>query len=203
MTGKTSAEDLGIDRRVRRTRAALQHAFLSLLHRKDYASITIEEICEAANVGRSTFYAHYQGKEDLKRSGIDQHLHQLLTAKRAIAGAGAAAEASPTLVIFEHTWEQRKLYRALVGGRGADVAIDAIKRTLSGMLRKDLGSVSRTGSDMAREVTIHFLVGAFISLLVWWLDRGAPHSPQEMERLFRQMTDHGALSLLDVESPQA
>jgi AcrR family transcriptional regulator len=47
-----------IDRRIPRTRAMLQHALTSLILRKGYEAITIQDVCDEANVGRSTFYAH-------------------------------------------------------------------------------------------------------------------------------------------------
>ena len=66
-----------IDRRVARTRAMLHQALLSLILQKGYEATTVEDICEAANVGRSTFYAHYTSKDDLKRSGLES-LRRLL-----------------------------------------------------------------------------------------------------------------------------
>src|SRR5882672_1464119 len=60
-----------IDRRVARTRATLQHALSSLILKKGYEAITIKDICDTANIGRSTFYAHYTSKDDLKRSGFE------------------------------------------------------------------------------------------------------------------------------------
>ena len=196
MTGKTSTSGIpGIDRRIRRTRAALQHAFIDLIHLKGYDAITIEQICETANVGRSTFYAHYRSKEDLKRSGIDDHLRDLLFERKAAAERVGAGEISPTLVIFEHAWEQRQLYRALVGGRGATIAIDAIKRTLSEMLREQYGRTRATdgSSAIASEIAIQFQVGAFASVLVWWLDRGARQPAAEIERQFQELSNGNGL----------
>ena len=57
-----------IDRRIPRTRAMLQHALTSLILQKGYEAITIQDICDEANVSRSTFYAHYTSKDDLKRA---------------------------------------------------------------------------------------------------------------------------------------
>ena len=59
-----------IDRRSLRTKATLQHALNSLIMKNGYEAITIKDICDAANVGRSTFYAHYKSKDDLKRRGF-------------------------------------------------------------------------------------------------------------------------------------
>ncbi|MBN9138523.1 MAG: TetR family transcriptional regulator, partial [Phyllobacterium sp.] len=79
-----------IDRRIARTRATLQHALISLIPKKGYEAITVEDICDVANVGRSTFYAHCTGKDDLKRRGLDEHLRALLSArqKEALAAQG-------------------------------------------------------------------------------------------------------------------
>ena len=54
-----------MDRRVKKSRAAIYQAFISLLHQKSYESITVQEIIDLADVGRSTFYAHFETKEAL------------------------------------------------------------------------------------------------------------------------------------------
>src|SRR3979490_361962 len=64
-------------RRTPRTRGIVQQALMSLILKKDYETITIQDICDEADVGRSTFYAHYTGKDDLKRSGFE-HLRKHL-----------------------------------------------------------------------------------------------------------------------------
>lgn len=70
-----------VDRRSARTSATLQHALMSLILEKRYEAITIKDICDAADVGRSTFYAHYKNKDDLKRRGLE-HLRSVLVARQ-------------------------------------------------------------------------------------------------------------------------
>ena len=87
-----------MDRRVSRTRTALQQAHLGLILKQGYETTTVEDICEAANVGRSTFYAHFRGKDDLKRSGLDQLRAQLLARQReALEKPGARRHRQPQL----------------------------------------------------------------------------------------------------------
>ena len=59
------------DRRIQRTRQLLQGALLSLIQEKGFESLSVQDIIDRANVGRATFYAHFQNKEDLLASGID------------------------------------------------------------------------------------------------------------------------------------
>jgi AcrR family transcriptional regulator len=64
MPGKSGRASTAIDRRVARTRTLLQQALMTLILRKNYDAITIKEICDAANVGRSTFYSHFTSKDE-------------------------------------------------------------------------------------------------------------------------------------------
>src|SRR5229473_6946476 len=94
-----------IDRRISRTRMLLQHALNSLILKKDYETITIQDICDAANVGRSTFYAHYTSKDDLKRSGFEHLRKELVDRQRsAQAAPGDIRDRSLgfSLPMFEH-----------------------------------------------------------------------------------------------------
>ena len=61
-----------MDRRSQRTRRAIYEAFSGLLARKKYSQITVQEILDAADIGRSTFYAHFSTKEDLLREICDE-----------------------------------------------------------------------------------------------------------------------------------
>src|SRR5260370_6895754 len=115
-----------IDRRVARTKAVLQKGYLSLIVEKGYEATTVEDICEAANVGRSTFYAHYTSKDDLRRSGLE-HLRRLLVdrQKDALAKPGHIRDRSLgfSLAMFDHAPDHIDLYRALVGGPDGPVPL--------------------------------------------------------------------------------
>ena len=199
MSGKKMAKG-EIDRRVLRTRDALQETLISLILEKGYDALTIEEICAAANVGRSTFYAHYTSKDDLKRSAIDEHVRMLFRQPGAPpSGAAEQQPVSPTLAILEHARDHRHFCKAVVRGSGGTLAIDTIQTALADQMRKEFGEFGPRGSASAfhREFSVLFVVGAFMSVLTWWIEGGAKRPAEEMERLFRRLTNCGTRGLAD------
>ena len=187
-----------MDRRVARTRAMLQHAMNSLILKKGYDAITITDICGAANVGRSTFYAHYTSKDDLKRSGLEP-LRRLLTDRQreALATHGDTKDRSFgfSLAMFEHARDHRDHYRALVGGRGGTVSLGAIRQILSDLVRDELATtIDKKSEDViSRELVVQYIVGAYMAVLTWWLDAGAKLSPQKIDTMFRRLATAGIM----------
>lgn len=199
MSGKNHGHG-GIDRRVRRTRDALQQALISLIVDNGYEELTIEEICAAANVGRSTFYAHYTSKDDLKRSAIDEHVRTLFRQHgEAPPETLEQQPVSPTLAILEHAREHRDYCRAVVRGAGAALAVETIRSALADHIREEVRDLDADGSSDAfvREFTVQYVVGAFMSVLTWWIQGGARRPAEEMERLFRDVSGRGPLALIE------
>lgn len=90
------------DRRVTRTRAALLQAFVSLMLSEGYENVTVEKIAALANVGRSTFYVHFRGREDILRMSLS-------SISKALAVLIAEEQTAEQLVpLMNHFWEQRR-----------------------------------------------------------------------------------------------
>src|SRR5258707_6915728 len=116
-----------IDRRAARTRKALHGALMSLILRKDYDAITMQDLIDEADIGRSTFYAHYTGKEGLLRSGFEMLRAEMAGVQRAARAEAKGSQRAPlafSRAMFEHIAGYADIYRALVGGRGGLVAIN-------------------------------------------------------------------------------
>lgn len=181
-----------IDQRVTRTRERLKRAHLALILDKGYEATTVQEICDTALVGRSTFYAHYRDKDDLRRSSLEQ-LRKELVGKQQDALA-SADDRSPrysfSRPMFEHARDHMHIYTALKGTRGADVALKAIRRILSDLARNER-VITALKDPTEREVAIQHVVGAYMSVLIWWLDSGAIEPSSRIDAIFNRLAISG------------
>ena len=171
--------DIPKDRRVRRTRHALQQAMLGLLARADYDAITVAQICEAADVGRSAFYQHFKGKDDLLRSGFAQ-----LEADLEVSEPHQAADFSARFL--DHAYRHRALYRSLMRSLAAPIATTAIRRILDGQARAVLARETPSGAP--QDLRAALLVDLLLSLTRWWLDRDARQPIRDIDAMFKELS---------------
>jgi AcrR family transcriptional regulator len=180
---------VGSDRRVRKTRRALHGALLELIIEKGYEAVTVQDIIDRADVVRSTFYAHFTDKQDLLRGGIQDLQAGLRQACTTPAGEqpqlfGFSRE------FFRHASAHRRLFRALVGRRGgATLVLPWFTQMIADLVREELTALSprQHSNAVPLDVVVQFVTGACMSLLTWWLDAEAGPSPQEMDRMFREL----------------
>jgi AcrR family transcriptional regulator len=93
------------DRRILRSRKALMDAFVDLLLTQGYDAVSVERIAERANVGRSTFYTHYAGKEDILRESLARPSSHL------VGMVGGEVVPESLIPLLRHFEEQRKVNR--------------------------------------------------------------------------------------------
>jgi AcrR family transcriptional regulator len=182
------------DRRVQRTRRALNQALMALILEKRYDKITVQDIIDRADVGRSTFYAHFLDKDDLLVQGVamfSEHLDAHL--EMADERGREPSHVLHSLTFFRHADMHHELYRAMREGGGADVIMEAARRHLSEDIENHLAALFSNGTDIdiPRPVITNFLAGAMLSLLMWWLEEDRPYSPEEIDAMFQRLAING------------
>ena len=185
-----------VDRRIQRTRQLLQEALLAVILEKGYEAVTVQDIIDRANVGRSTFYAHFQDKEDLLLSGFE-HLRTEFEKHLTDRPATDESPWALSLSMFQHAQSQRQLYGALAGKQGGNVALRHIQKYLFDYLYNHLKQVlSKRKKKMPPEILAHYIASSLISLLTWWLDNDSHYSAEQMNDFYRQLVEPGVDAIM-------
>jgi AcrR family transcriptional regulator len=152
----------------------LREALFALVREKGFESLTVQEILDRANVGRATFYAHFQNKEDLLVSGLDDVRAMLKTRQRESPEERFAF----TRDLFAHAEEHRSLFQALAGKESGAAVLRIWRRTIVELMREEAPG---------DEATAQFLAGGLFGVLTWWMEGKARLTVDEVDAVFRRL----------------
>lgn len=188
--------DENLDRRSQRTRETLTQALLELVKKKHYDQITVQDIVEQANIGRSTFYAHYENKDALLLSGFEQQLAFL--AEQIVFDEEYQLKFD-TSAMFQHVYGHYEIYRTLIWGSGFKLLIEDGHAVLSEKIEERLACLLSTQPDslsIPLSVLACALAGQILILLKWWLDNKMPYDSERMDEFFQQLIMPGVRGIL-------
>ncbi|WP_181449363.1 TetR/AcrR family transcriptional regulator [Nonomuraea aridisoli] len=178
------------DRRVRRTRRLVQEALVALILEKGYDAVTVTDVIERADVGRSTFYSHFTDKQDVLLSNLDEHGFL-----RPAPEAGPCGLFAFSLPMFAHAREQERLVRALLGRRGGGPLLAHGERLLAEIVGRELLAAGARPSA-ALDLLVVCVTGAYMGLLRAWVDGETAASPAELDAAFRAAVEPGVRAFL-------
>lgn len=184
-----------LDRRSQRTQRMLAEALIALLQERRYADITVQDLLDRADVGRSTFYAHYWDKDDLLASEVERMLGAL--DRQMVASAHGETDLLPVRGLFQHVGEFYALYLALGRGQELGIVLGAMRKRLCEVVEQRLSAMAPEDmTAMTRTIIAQTIVGAVLSLLQWWVEAEIPVSARQMEAYYRQLVLPGVYQLL-------
>jgi AcrR family transcriptional regulator len=158
-----------VDKRIERTRSALVESLMTLMTQHGYRGISVDALLQRAGVARSTFYAHFRGKDDLLRRNVDR-----LRAVVAYESIGLPPEQRLlrfNRAFYRHAYENRRLYLALLRDpdRGAAV-FKKMQAVLADVAACELRAAGSGRDPLVVEHAVQFFVGAQWSVMAWWLE---------------------------------
>jgi len=184
------------DRRSQRTYRLVSSAFAELMVEKPYEEILVQDILDRADIGRTTFYAHYFDKEDVLNSIVAEQL-EMLTYQ--IAHSTARQRVVPSLELFEHVYHsQNQQFLALMRSRAGEPLWEALQTALCQAIEPALSTLcaEKRSPPIPLPVVCQYLAGAFLTLLKWWLAADMPYPPEQMESIFQQLALPGVWAML-------
>ena len=185
------------DRRTQRTRETLIHALLALIEDKHYDQISVQDIVEYANVGRSTFYAHYENKDDLLNSGFEHLLDNLV---QWITLNEDGQLIFDTTMLFRHAHGHYEIYRTLIWGTGFKLLIEdghaALSEKIEARLETLLPEVQFL--DIPLPALSYAVASTLLAILKWWLDNKMPYPPEKMDEIFQRLMMPGVRDTINL-----
>lgn len=179
-----------MDRRQKRSRNAIFKAFIELLSEKSYDKITVGEIIQRADVGRATFYAHFETKEYLLRALCRELFAHVFEAASGDDNAHAHifdcdAPSSVFLHLFQHLQRNDNHVLELLSCRNDALFLDYFREELKTLVKSQLSQFAgRKSPELPEDFWIDHIAATFVAVVRWWVENGAKQSPEEITRYF-------------------
>ena len=187
------------DRRVSKTRKALKEALTDLILEKGYEGVTVQDVIDRADVGRSTFYAHFADRDDLLMAILaDLEMPGLDTTSWKPSDPAFGW----TLALFRHFGSAKRLFKAVASSQSGALARRETTQRLEGLVRAEMSrlKVARKLDAFSVEAVVRFLVGTFMGFMDWWMRKENEHLPAEqVDHAFRSLALPGVANVLDLE----
>ena len=173
-----------MDRRQRKTRTAIFGAFTRLLEKKNYSSLTIQDIIDEADIGRTTFYAHFETKDELLKaicSDIFEHVFsdEIMEEKKHDFSEHNSFQDKLTHILY-HLREEQESIGGILTGECGEVFMRYLKEYLYRIFDGRL-----SGSDeIPKEYRLHLAVGSFAEMVRWWLKGHNNYTPEQISEYY-------------------
>jgi len=163
---------------------------MALIQEKGFEALSVQDIIDQANVGRATFYAHFDSKEDLLASGIENLRASLKERQRQARSAGGSDERlfAFSRELFTHANEHRTIFRAMVGKRSGAVVQQLLQKMLVDLVRDEVKATwAGVENDTPVEAVSQFIGGGLFGLLLWWGNGKMRMPVDEVDAIFRRL----------------
>ena len=179
-----------MDRRQRKTREAIFKAFTELLSKKIFDQITVGEIIESADIGRATFYSHFETKDyllkefckelfchifDTENEGEHDHRHIF----------ECDGSESVFLHLFQHLQKNDNNILGLLSCQNNELFSQYFKRNLRELVTSQLSLFEiRKSEKLPDDFWINHITSTFVETIKWWTDNGMKESPETITEYF-------------------
>lgn len=170
-----------MDRRQRKTREAIFSAFSDLLQRRRYESITVQDIIDKADVGRSTFYSHFETKDALLKAVCSEIFEHIFKGDLCDYPGKTVSLEEKLAHILWHLKDHKKDIMGLLSCESADLFMGYIKDYLSELFSLHLGDFTK---DVPEEFLLNHLVSSFCAVIKWCSNKKMEFSPEEIAKQF-------------------
>lgn len=180
---------LNVDPRVKRTRRLLRDALVSLILEKDYASISIREITERAEVAYITFYRHFpQGLDQLLMEVLEEGLAELMAHIETLAQQSeTSALETEGMLIFAYIEQKADLFRILLKSQSVTRVRKNVVRSIAAIFQKSCLPLANSGNPLTVALTSNHIATSLLALIEWWLENKMKPAPEQMGKVYKSL----------------
>lgn len=189
-----------IDRRAKYTKMVLEESLITLMEKKDISKITIKEICEKADINRSTFYAHYRDQYDLLRKIENKFLAAIQAYLENFDKKYTEDILLITEKIFQYIRKNARICRLLLSERGDFTFQKKIMKLVYDLIISEITGNNKITKEDA-EYVYSFTVSGCVGFVQKWLDDGMKKSPRYMAETIVNLI-LGLINLLKNGAPE-
>ena len=174
-----------MDRRQKRTRQAVFQAFTHLLERKSYSNISVQEIIDEANIGRSTFYTHFETKDMLLKALCAEIFDHVFSAHLATETSHDFSQSkqdirSEITPILCHLQDSRSYIKGIMSCDGGDVFMQFFREFLAELFQEEMKNYP---IEVPEEYLLNHIVSDFAETVRWWM-KHPDYSPEQISAFF-------------------
>lgn len=175
-----------MDRRQQKTRKAIFDALGKLLETKSFDHITVQEIIDTANIRRSTFYAHFETRDDLLKEMCTDIFQHVFTDELPQEAEHDFSMGRPNLElklghVLYHLRESKCNLKGILGGESGELFMRFLKYYLRDLFCRYKDDFS---SEIPEDFLLHHLAGSFAEAIKWWMTEDTKHSPEEVASFY-------------------
>lgn len=162
-----------MDRRQRKTREAIFNVFIELLNEKKFDQITVSEIIERADIGRATFYSHFETKDFLLKELCTElfcHIFDSINNENNHKHIFECnAPDSVFLHLLEHLKKNDNHILELLSSKNNDLFSIYFKNGLKTLIENQLSIFENNNlSKLPKDYMINHIASTFIETVKWW-----------------------------------
>lgn len=182
-----------MDRRQRKTREAIFAALIELLAKKDFSQITVSEIINRADIGRATFYSHFETKDFLLKELCEElfcHIFDAMNERenghRHIFDCDATG--SVFLHLFQHLQKNDNNILGLLSCQNNELFLQYFRQNLRELVESQLALFdSNKSGKLPESFWINHIISTFTETVKWWVGNGMKESPETITEYFFQV----------------
>jgi len=155
---------------------------------KDYASISIKEITERAEVAYITFFRHFESLDQLLMEVLDEGLAELILHIETLAkNSETSALEMEGRLIFEYAQQKADLFHILFKSQSVSRVRKKIVRKIAVIFQKSCLPLARAGNPITTALLSNHIATSLLALIEWWLDNKQTPPPAQMGRIYKSL----------------